>query len=382
MVIPIDGERLARAESMAKMAPNARGINRPGVSAKARTWASTGPSLLREVLERAAEFAKTIAMEERSIDEATRERGEVRRLLSNLTDPDNYPALSHAMIEAAEHPSSVAGAPAVAASLFRARAELRSQTSRLLHRIDGAPSEAKHQQLGVDQAKKVLEAKIANLSENLASTADALLSTSAELEGVEHHHHRATRQLQDLRATGETISAQVEQDHGPVAATRLYHNFRESHHYVEYRREAEEARKAARSLEAERDRCIEDHNQLVDKYNSLLGAISDMQNEIVAKAEELQTCWAQEDHLQGTIAALQESLEELQQEVRALQPVNVTLPASAYNPLIREGLLTYGQVAQKSRQELLAFRGLGEGLVGQIEGALAAVGLALRSEWD
>lgn len=381
-MIPIDGERLARAKSMAKMAPNAHGINRPGVSAKARTWASTGPSQLREVLEKAAGFAKSIAMEQRSIDDATREQSKVRQRLSDLTDTDNYPALSHAMTEAAEHPSSVTGAPAVAVSLFQARAELRDQTSQLLHQIGGAPSEAKQQQLGVDQAKKVLEARIATLNENLVSTSDALLATSAELEEVEHHHHRATRQLRDLRATGETILAHVEQDHGPVAATRLYHNFRESHHYIEYRREAEEARKAARSLKAEWDRCIENHDQLVDKYNSLLTTISEMKDEIGSKAEALRDCWAQEDHLQGTIEALQEFSEDLQQKVRALQPVNVMLPAAAYNPLIRERLLTYGQVAQKSRQELLAIRGLGENLVGQIEGALAAEGLALRSEWE
>lgn len=194
------------------------------------------------------------------------------------------------------------------------------------------------------------------------------------------HYSRARRQLQDLRATVGVILAHVEQDRGPLEATRLYHRFREATHYVEYRREAEEADQRARVLQGELDERNAKFQGLLGDYETLVEEVNNLQAVCRHKDEDLQDAWQNNEQLNHQIGQLQGIVDDLSFQVTGERPINVELPAAVHKPLIRHGLLTYGQVAQHSRSELLAIDGLASSRVSQIEEALARVGLSLRTE--
>lgn len=380
MVTRIPEEVLSRAQRMAKRAPEGRGINVRRVSKEPRDWAVEGPKLLGRVAARATALADTVDDEKRAIRQAREDQRHLRERLKGLTDSETYPALTEAVLGAIEDPSSVAEPAAVAVGLLRTRDRLRNELLEIERQLDVASDRAEEERARTSGDAKRLERRIASLQEELGAAEAAQLATSVEQEEVELHYSRARRRLQDLRATVGVILAHVEQDRGPLEATRLYHRFREATHYVEYRREAEEANLRARALQRELDEHHATFQQLLSDYETLVEEVKHLQAVCQDKDEDLQVAWRNNEQLDHKIGQLQGIVDDLSFQVAGARPINVELPAAVHMPLIRQGLLTYGQVAQRSRSELLSIDGLASSRVSQIEEALARVGLSLRTE--
>lgn len=206
---------------------------------------------------------------------------------------------------------------------------------------------------------------------------------SAELEHLEHATAEAQRRVRNLTAEAKVVEAAVEA-RDPGAARRVYHLFREAAHHVEYKREAEEAREAAAdsaerhdALSAAYRELIEDHERTretldtwQDEANALRTALYDVEDRIAQLhldnrelADELERAWEQcrEAHARG-------------------RPIT-HLPPALREPLYRARLLTFGEIADHTEEELLQIPDVGPARVREIRSLLKDAGLELRGEW-
>lgn len=390
MSIRVTQEQFDRARKAADSAPSGLGfatkVTRRSFPPGAVTWAVQGPhDLLRllqdaERLQREAERAEDVGRKTQETGNALRQT-----LLGELEQhKGDHPDLVGAAEEALEagptdHDQGDTAAAIVAT--FRERDRLRKTLRGLEQEINQGPADERLAKQELERSCSQAQAEIAALEKRLEAGRHRAMQVSGEHEQIEHTLAEARRALRDLMNEARVFTATVEQIQ-PATARRLYHLFREAAYYREYKRDAEEAKRQAEQAEAARRQLIDEYNALVERYNSQLGEhqrLASDWDDLYTEVESMRNALQQGE---AQIFRLDEELSAAWKE-RAVayamgRPVSDIPRAATVTALVNGGILTYGQLAERSEEEIRALHGVGDAGIQAIRRSLADVNLGLR----